>query len=292
MSRALDALYAGAVGRATLALAAAAGRGFALVPKLDGCYCVATTDSRGRLVHLVSRNGRAFPSSVAGELAGVTWAPDSIVIAELEVWTEAANRTAACRGWRALHLFDALRVAGRDVSSEPYHARRDALLRAESELVNEDLDRPWTADEHGLSHDPSSGRFVRPVPMRWRRMRVVPQLPAAQAELAWAEWVEQDLAGGPAEGLVLVALESRLGGRGAKRKVKATRSIDAVVVSVGQGAARVTWAGHTFVVSAVGAQLELGQVVEIQHDGWLERSVQPRCARIVRARPDLERRSA
>jgi hypothetical protein len=91
---------------------------------------------------------------------------------------------------------------------------------------------------------------------------------------------------GQVEGLVAVDLDAPIGRRRAKLKCKPTASIDAVVVATGKGAARVSWRGHSFVASAVGRQLELGQVVEIAVDGWYERSVQPKFARIVRARAD------
>lgn len=286
MSRRRDALYAGAAGRATLTQAAALGAGHAIQPKLDGCYCVATTDSSGRVAHLVSRAGKKFPAAIASELRGVIWAPDSIIIGELEAWTEAANRIAAGRGYRMLHLFDALRIGGRDVSPLPYRGRRDALLRAESAIICDDRDRPWLEDEHGVAHDLTSGRFVRPVPRSWRRIRVTPQLPARMADQAWAEWVEP---GHEAiEGLVVVALESRLGGRGSKRKVKRAETIDATVIGVGARSASVAWAGGTFSVSAGGLALAVGQVVEVVHEGFHESVVTPRFARIARRRRDLD----
>lgn len=290
MTRRLDQLYAGAAGRTTLSRAAQAGARFVVVQaKLDGCFVLATTDGKGRIAHLYSRKGLPFSRHLAAEFEGVRWAPDSVVTGEVEYMTEAANRCAAARGHRLIHLFDALRVAGRDVSSLPYAGRRDALLRAESALVNEDLDKPWREDELGLAHDPASGRYVRPVPRSWRRMPVVPQLPAHRAEAAWADWVERGEAG-PVEGLVLVALPGRLGARGAKRKIKDTRSIDATVVSVGRHAVGVAWAGYRFTISAFGraAELQPGQVVEVLHDGWHEAAVQPRCARIGRVRHDLQ----
>jgi hypothetical protein len=290
MSRRRDALYAGAVGRATLAQAAAAGRSYVLAPKYDGIYCTATTDARGRVAHLFTRTGLPVPSEIARELVGVVWAPNSVLVGELECWTEAANRMAARRGYRCLHLFDAIRVAGADVSSLPYSGRRDALLRAESALACEDLDKPWLVDAQGDAHDPASGHYTRRVPRSWRRMPVVPQLPASHAEQAWADWVERDGgAGGPAEGLVVVAVDARIGARSSKRKVKRATSIDCVVAHAGKRVASLSWAGGTFTCPAGGLELRVGQKVECTHESFYERSGQPRFPRISRMRPDLVR---
>jgi hypothetical protein len=280
-----DRLYAGAVGRATLAQAAAAGRGFVCQPKVDGSLCTALTDSRGRVYQLLTRGGLPFPPAIAADFRGVTWAPDSAVVGELEAWSEASNRVAARRGYRCLHLFDCLRVAGADVSSLPYSQRRDWLMRAESWLVNEDLDKPWTTDRAGLAHDLGTGRYTRPVPLSWRRLPVVPQAPSSSAERSWAAWVD---AGEAVEGLVVVALTGKLGARGSKRKVKATETIDAVVVHPGERVCQVRWAGGRFTVTTGGQPLKPGDVVEVRHESFYERTGQPRHARVVRRRPDLE----
>lgn len=118
---------------------------------------------------------------------------------------------------------------------------------------------------------------------------VVPQFAAHRAEHAWGEWVDRDGAGGPAEGLVLVALDAPLERRGAKRKVRLTTTLDVVVLDAGKGAIRVAWRGYSFAISAVGRRLSVGDVAEIECTGWNEKSVQPRNARVVRVREDLRR---
>lgn len=292
-------LYAGATGRLTLAQAAQLGRGFVVQPKFDGSLCTALTDHRGRVYQLLTRQGHPFPGAIAADFAGVTWMPNSAVIGELEAWTEAGNRIAARRGYRLLHLFDALRVAGEDFSSRTYAERRDALLRAESVLVNEDIDKPWTPDAAGCAHDMRTGHYKRAVPLSWRRMPVTPQLPAQAAERAWADWVAPGEEA--VEGLVVVATGARMGARSSKRKVKEATTIDAVVVQVGLRDLVVQWAGGTFAVGRGRHEVQVGAVVEIRHEGFYERGGKvagksygaaptPRFARlvVVRTRPDLQ----
>lgn len=72
--------------------------------------------------------------------------------------------------------------------------------------------------------------------------------------------------------------------RGAKRKVKATDTLDAVCVSSSPGGSTLLYAGRTFVVGTV---CTVGAVVEIAHDGWFEAAPVPRFARVVRRRDDL-----
>src|SRR5204863_8326743 len=106
----------------------------------------------------------------------------------------------------------------------------------------------WSEDEHGAAHGPD-GRYVRATPRDLRRMPVVPMArgTGASAKL-WRSHVE--LAGG--EGLVAVRLEAQLGARGAKRKIKASESLDCTVLPGDGGAAIVAWRGLTFAVSAPG----------------------------------------
>jgi hypothetical protein len=262
-----------------------------LQPKYDGSYTTARTDDQGRLTHLVLRNGGELGPDMMAEFAGVRWAPSSILIAEAEVWTEASARVAARRGYRMLHVFDALRIEGRDVSQLPYQGRRDELLRAQTALAEADPDQPWLASTGWRAHDPATGQFVRPVPLSWRRMPVVEQLPADRADNAWADWVEP---GAEAiEGLVAVALGGKLAGRAAKRKVKRTDHLDATVVEAGQRTARLRWAGGSFLqVYYKAAELRPGMVVEVKCDGYYESSGEPKFSRIVRVRPDLSPRSA
>src|SRR5690606_34286485 len=141
-------LYAGARGRLSRSQAARLGRGYVVQPKYDGALCTALTDDKGRVYQLLTRQGHPFPAAIAADFRGVTWMRNSAVIGELEAWTEAGNRIAARRGYRLLHLFDCLRVAGEDFTGRSYGDRRDALMRAESILALEP-DRPWTRDRQG-----------------------------------------------------------------------------------------------------------------------------------------------
>jgi hypothetical protein len=204
------------------------------------------------------------------------------VVGELEAWTEAAIRSAATRGYPVLHLFDAHRIGGRDVTSLAYHERRDALRRAEAQL---ELARTWTVDDHGAAHD-AGGRYTRAVPVDYRRLPIVPQWPAISAATAWGDWVEL----GGAEGLVVVALDAPIGRRGSKKRCKPLQTIDATVLACDGRAASLLWAGNLFVVSArgtVGKQIRPGVVVEVACNGWHEAGCTPKHARIVRVRDDL-----
>jgi hypothetical protein len=277
--------YAGAAGRLPLERAAELGRSWVLQPKVDGCYARAHLDRRGRIERVLSRAGAEFGRDLVGHLLGafVGW-PDSVLVGELEAHTEAGNRAAAARGWRALHLFDCIRAGGRYLGREPYRTRRDTLWRMQSEVVNLGCELPWYEDDHG-ARDRASGRWCRAVPTDWRLTPIVAQRPAARARQAWREW-------GPdagAEGLVAVNLEAELGARGAKRKVKRTDTLDAVVVATGQGALTVEWAGRIVTVAAGAAgdaRIRLGEVVELACEGFYDSSL-PRFARLVRRRTDL-----
>jgi hypothetical protein len=288
VSRRRDALYAGAGGPLPLQEVAGLGPRWAVAPKYDGIYATVIVGRDGALTAAVLRSGKTLSPKLLDEWRGVRWTPDSVLTVELELWTEAANRVAATRGHRVGWIFDAHRVGGYDVTRASYRARRDALMRAESGLVNAGLDRPWLEDDQGDAHDPRTGRYTRPTPRGWRRLRVVEQRPAAAAEQAWCDWVAP---GHEAiEGLVAVALDAPLGRRNAKRKVRETTTIDCRVLRVESKLALLEWRGVTFVVSAAGkasAGLAPGAVAEVVFNGWYEKTATPRFARIVRARPDL-----
>jgi hypothetical protein len=266
-------------------------RGLALDPrrwgwevKVDGCYIRATTDGAGRITHAVMRSGAV----AGGDLVGVpTGLPDAVVHGELEAHTEAGRRAAAARGWAALHLFDVTRVRGRWLGREPYADRYARLhwYQARAELEPGGREDWWRIDGRGAAHD-GAGRFCRPVPRDLRRCPVVPLVRTrAGGEQLWREHVE--LGGG--EGLVAVRLDAPLGARGAKRKVKATDTLDCRVLEVGAGVARLAWGGGAFWCSARGrwAALRHGAVVEVDHDGYFEAGCTPRFPRIRRERSDL-----
>jgi ATP-dependent DNA ligase len=202
---------------------------------------------------------------------------------ELEAHTEAGIRAAKTRGWAALHLYDVTRLAGASLERAPYAERYGALHRMQAQLEDAGPGRrhDWTDDATGRHHGTSSGRFVAAIPRDLRRLPVVPMLRGrGAAESLWRSHVE---AGG-GEGVVAVRLDAPLGARGAKRKVKATDTIDAVCVASSRGGSTLVYAGRPFVVGTV---CEVGAIVEVAHDGWYEAAAVPRFARVVRARHDL-----
>lgn len=252
-------------------------------PKRDGCYARVSLDRRGRVSTVLSRAGAPLRegADLIGILAGP---PDSVLHGELEAHTEAGNRAAAARGWRALHLFDTTRLAGRDVSGLPFAARI-----AELELVRAQLGTDparWRTDDHGDAHDVRTGRYTAAVPRDLRRLPLIAAARGAgSAAVLWRDVVER----GGGEGLVAVRLDAPSGARNAKRKIKPTDTLDCTVLSCRGGAARLEYRGHTFVLSARGrwGQLAAGDLVEVAADGWYERSPTPRHPRIVRVRSDL-----
>lgn len=258
------------------------GRHWAWMPKVDGVYARVSLDRRGRIANVLTRAGS--PIAEARDLVGLlAGPPDSVLHGELEAHTEAGNRAAATRGWRALHLFDATRIEGRDVSSQPFTDRYGALHRAHAMIELAGRNSPWSDDDQGDAHD-KHGRYCKRIPRDIRRTPIVPLARASGADL-WREHVE--IGGG--EGLVAVRLDAKAGARGAKRKIKATDTLDCRVLSCGGGAARLEYGGQVFTVSARGSwsALSPGAVVEVACDGWYESRATPRFARIVRVRADL-----
>jgi hypothetical protein len=289
MSRASLVDFAGARGRIAITDLLQLGPRWQIQEKRDGAYCQLHLDGQGRIERALSRSGQPFPRSQVGHLLGaLVGAPGAVVIGELEGHTEAGVRSAATRGWAAVHLFDCIRTAGgRYIGREPYHVRRAELWRGQSAAECFGPGLPYERDGGGRLHNKASGRFCLATPTDWRLTPITPQLSRSEAVDVW-----ERAQVGQAEGLVAVALNSRVGARGSKRKCKPTSSIDVTVVSVGRGAARVAWAGHVFAISCVGRALAVGDVVEIEAIGWSEKSVQPRHTRIVRVREDLRRAAA
>jgi hypothetical protein len=278
-------MYAGAGARLDLAAARRLGQSWVVQRKIDGIYATVTTDRRGRIANAITRAGEVLGPGVLASYRGVTWAPDSVLACELELWTESARRTVEARGYAIAHAFDAIRVGGRDVSRESYRVRRDALMRAQVALELGGRDQPWTDDAQGDAHDAGTGRYCSRVPRGWRRVQIVEQLPAARFDVAWADWVERE--GG--EGLVAVNLDAQLGARGSKRKIKPTSEIDCVVVGFDSRAAQLWWtsAARSIIVSrSPNRALTVGEVVEVRHDGFTDAGL-PKFARIARRRPDL-----
>jgi len=285
-------LYAGARGRIDLATAARLSRRYVVQPKLDGIFTTVATDTAGRISAIITRNGELLPKNLYAAYAGVRWLPESVLVCEAECWTESSNAIVERRGHRLLWAFDALRVAGQDTSKLCYSERRDWLMRGESYLVNESPDRTWTTDMNGRAHDIGTGRWTRPVGRGWRRIRVVPQMPAHKVETAWSEWVGSTEM--PTEGLVVVALHAPLGRRSSKRKVKKTDAVDAICVASDP-------TGHALRLRGSDAIVVVGprQPVDVEVDGYYEiehegrhSSGALRFPRVLRRRWDLERRGS
>lgn len=258
-------------------------RRWAWMPKVDGVYARVSLDRRGRISNILARSGS--PLREAADLIGlVVGPPDSVFHGELDAHTESGNRTALLRGWRALHLFDCTRFAGQDIAARPFVKRYGALHRAHAELELAGRNTPWLDDENDRAHDKRTGRYSRRIPRDIRRTPIVPLVRVHGATL-WREHVE--LGGG--EGLVAVRLDAPARARNAKRKIKATDTLDCRVLACEGGAARLEYGGNAFTVSARGAwsALQPGQVVEVACDGWYETQTAPRFARIVRVRVDL-----
>lgn len=285
MSRRLQQdLYAGARGRATL-LQAAQSAGAVVVPKIDGSYATVSFGATGALSAIVTRGGQFLPKNLARDYAGIRWIPDSVLVCEAEVWSELGNKVAARRGHRVLWCFDAIRVAGQDVSRESYQQRRDWIMRAESWLVGEDLDKLPT-DKRGMAHD-TAGRYARQAARCWRRIRVVPSMPAKLAERAWADWCEQDALDAPVEGICVAKLGGKLGGRGAVRKVRRFEFADLPVVQVTRTQVIALYAGGPITLGRGRHEVQVGDVVEVKHAGEYQAARVPRFVSIVRVRHDL-----
>lgn len=279
-----DYVGAGARLEPEKALALSADR-WAFMKKIDGCYARVTLGANGCITSIVSRSGAEL--SEARELLGIHAGPaDSVLHGELECHTEAGNRIASERGWRLLHLFDVTRYAGADVSGDPFGKRYGLLHQAQAAIELAGLANEWTVDGNGDAHSKTSGRFVTPAPQDVRRLPIVQLARGADAaKQLWSSFVESERG----EGLVAVRLDAPAGVRNAKRKVKATETLDCYVVSSVGRAARLAHEGCIFVVSASGLQLVPGACVEVACDGWYENGSGPRFARIIRERTDKPR---
>ena len=257
------------------------------MPKLDGVAARVRLDERGAIASVMSRAGLELRDGrdLIGIVAGF---PDSILWGELESLTEASNRAVAARGWRCLHLWDAERSDGRDLSRLPFASRWGEIHRGQGYVDGERQHRDRGADRldvRGVRHD-DAGRFApRTPPHDLRRVLVVPLHRGVGAGVAlWAEHVHR----GGGEGVVAARLDAPIGSRLAKVKIRDGRTIDAVVVAVDCSAAVLVWAGRTFTVAAAARHdLHPGDVVEVAIDGFTEATSTPKHARIVRARPDL-----
>ncbi len=277
--------YAGAASRLTAAAAAALdSRRWGYQPKVDGAYALVLTDGRGFLRRLLSRNGLPFAPADFGDLIGIqTGHPDAALIGELECHTPAGVAARTERGFAQVHLYDALRLSGRDCAGLPY-AERLAQLHRERSVAECEARDPWEPVAGKRGHRlAATGRFDAKVPRDHRRLPIVPT--SRDFRSAW--WEHVDRVGG--EGLVAVRMDAKLGARNSKRKIKPTDTFTGRLVSRDSTAASIDYKGIRFVVSAQSAWsklIEVGALVDFACDGWTPRS-EPRNPRLVRPRPDL-----
>lgn len=278
--------YAGATGRLDIDAVSRLGRRFAVQPKHDGCYVHLHLDDRGRIARVLSRTGSPIPRRHVEHLLGafVGW-PGAVLVGELEAHTERGNRDAKRRGYALVHLFDAVRAErGRYIASEPYAARRDALFRMQSEVVNLNPDRPWASVSGLRGRKRSSGRYCRAVPTDWRLTPITEQLPVSRAAELWDRAVA-----GESEGLVVVALDAPLGRRRSKRKVKPHDTASAVCVSMDSTGSTLRVLGSKQLVHLGPRQpvpVHVGHVYELTYEGRYGAG-SLRFARVERERSDV-----
>lgn len=275
-------LYAGAVGNLDITKTLALGAEFAVQPKIDGQFATVHLDGAGRVSHVFLRSGRQpLIQSLGPIFRARIGAPWSIYAGELETGTESATRINATRGYPLLHLFDCIRDGKQDVTRLPYSARRDALYRGQSSVI--DGGGPFTAEAGGDIRSRKSGKYSRFTPTDWRVAPIVPQVAPARASELWDQVKADRL-----EGLVAVSLKAPLGARLAKRKVKPWETLDATVVQVGPRQVHCQWHGHHFALGRGKHAVKPGDVVEVRHSGFYESAVIPRFASLVRVRMDLD----
>lgn len=284
MSRARPLDYAGATGRLALNAVAGLGPRWVLQPKHDGCYATVHLDDSGRIAAIRSRSCLNFPPAATRSLMGVRvgW-PHSVLVGELEWGTERSVRVRLRGGARVLHLYDCIRSGdGWYQGRESYAHRRAELQRMFAEAVNLDPLMPWERDRHGRAKSGLTGRYVPRTVQGWRLVDVVEQIGADHFDRAWSIWGPNN----DGEGIVAVNNDAPMGRRRSKLKVKLTETLDCVVVSATRHALRVSWRGHTFAIPALEHGCDVGDTVEVAHEGWHERQVMPRFARMVRQRAD------
>lgn len=246
-------------------------------PKIDGGYATVYTGADGSILRAITRTGAAW---ALRELALVRTIPNAVLCAEIERHTEAAKAARRARGFDVLHLFDAVSIGGRVLGGEPYGVRYQEIARAIALAEGTSGELAKVAGHRRAD----SGRYTYAAPADVRRTILVPMLTGADGfDELWREHVER----GGGEGLVAVNLRAPLGKRGAKRKIKLTDTISARLAEPAGG-------GKTALVHAYGRTFSVympvwarfGDVVDIAHDGFYGTG-EPRFARVVRQRPDL-----
>jgi hypothetical protein len=256
------------------------------MPKVDGAYCRLTTDGSGRIASAMTRECRPLTEWCRHLLGRAVGLSDAVLYGELEAHSESGARASSARGEAWIHLFDCSRIMGRNVSSLPFTERYGWLHRWQA-AEECGADGAWQLDAGYRPHDTATGRFARTTAAAIRALPIVPLVRTrGAAQDLWTSYVTR----GGGEGLVAVNLSAPIGRRAAKVKIKATETIDAVVVQHDKAGAVLDWRGHRFVVACSGkvnAALSVGAIVEVLCDGFYETSVTPRFARIFRVRTDL-----
>lgn len=96
--------------------------------KHDGHWAAAVTDESGKIVRIRGRSGKTFSNSNVDGLLGLNIGyVDCVLIAELEAGTEAATIRYDRIGFHRLHVFDAVKLLGKDTRVLPYEKRRQLL---------------------------------------------------------------------------------------------------------------------------------------------------------------------
>jgi len=96
--------------------------------KRDGAWTEVRTDAEGRIKSLISRVGKPFGGDATAGLLGLqTHLPNSLLVGELETASEAATERYRALGYRRIHIFDALVIAGMSIADKDYETRRSVV---------------------------------------------------------------------------------------------------------------------------------------------------------------------
>ena len=107
--------------------------------KHDGHWAEIVTDAEGRIKTLTSRSGTRFEGiNVEGLIGHPIYAPNSVLVGELEAATEAANKRNAQLGHRRLWVFDVVQMLGQDVTGMTYEQRRELLNLLFAKVLSDD----------------------------------------------------------------------------------------------------------------------------------------------------------
>jgi hypothetical protein len=266
MSRTRHRAYAGATKAATLAAAATLGPRWVVQPKVDGIYVRLFLDGRGRVAGAATRAGLEVHRS---QLDGILGQRIGWPLAEL------VGELVAC-GQPLVHLFDCVHDGRRSLTGDPYHARRDALWRMQSDVE-------CASPRPEGPRDARTGRYAARRLTGWRVAPIVPQAPLSALERLWGEVVVE----GDGEGLVAVNLDAPAGARASKLKIKPWEGLDCDVVGVARTTVTCLWRGSPFVVARRWHEPAVGDVVEVRHSGWYAGGQTPKWPSLVRVRRDM-----